>query len=112
MSTTIVQSKQPDIDYNVDKDKYLARVARNDAENPDRANVALPDGFPKQVDGAIIWEGKDWTSEDQWVYKLSVIELEEIDNALDYFKSESGSLSTHPHCSSICRLEEIHGIHF
>ena len=92
MNTIIVQLKQPDIDYHPDVDKYLARVTRNDAENPDRANVALPDGFPIQVDGPIVWEGKDWASENQWVYKLSVIELEEIGNALDYFKSKSGSL--------------------
>ena len=112
MSTIIIHSKQPDIDYHADKDKYLARVARNDAENPDRAKVTLPPDFPKQVEGSIVWEGKDWTSEDQWVYKLSVTELKEIDNALNYFKSEPGSLSTHRHCSSICRLKETHGIYF
>jgi len=55
--------KQPDIEYHPDEAKYRARVARLLAENPDRANVPLPDGLPKQVVGPIVWEGKDWASE-------------------------------------------------
>ncbi|RDB24020.1 hypothetical protein Hypma_008647 [Hypsizygus marmoreus] len=78
--------KQPDIEYQPDEVKYLARVARNLAEDPNRVNVPLPEGFPKQVDGPIVWEGKDWTSEDQWVYKLSEAELAEIHEALVHFK--------------------------
>ncbi|KAF5386958.1 hypothetical protein D9615_001944 [Tricholomella constricta] len=91
ISTTITNinapPKQPDIEYHPDEAKYRARAARLLSENPDRANVALPDGFPKQVKGPIVWEGKDWTSEDQWVYKLSADELEEINHALNHFKS-------------------------
>lgn len=86
-ATTVDAPKQPDIEYHPDEVKYRARVARLLAGNPDRANVSLPDGFPKQVIGPIVWEGKDWTSEDQWVYQLSPAELEEIDDALNHFKS-------------------------
>lgn len=85
--TSTLELKQPDIEYHPDEAKYHARVARLLAENPDRINVPLPDGFPQQVEGPIVWEGKDWMSEDQWVYKFSAAELEEINNALIHFKS-------------------------
>lgn len=78
---------QPDIEYDPDEAKYRARVARNLAEDPDRVNVALPDGFPKRVDGPIVWAGSDWKSEDQWVYNLSSAQLDEIHAALEHFKS-------------------------
>ncbi|KAK0434047.1 uncharacterized protein EV420DRAFT_1282790 [Desarmillaria tabescens] len=79
-------SKQPDISYHPDKAKYHARTARRLAEDPSLPEVALPEGFPPRVEGPIVWEGKDWTSEDQWVYQLRDAELEEIDRALQYFK--------------------------
>ncbi|KAK0458498.1 uncharacterized protein EV420DRAFT_359644 [Desarmillaria tabescens] len=79
-------SKQPDISYHPDKAKYHARTARRLAEDPSLPEVALPEGFPPRVEGPIVWEGKDWTSEDQWVYQLRDAELEEIDQALQYFK--------------------------
>lgn len=79
--------KQPDIEYHPDEAKYRARTAQRFAKNPDLANVSLPDGFPKEVKGPIVWEGKDWTSEEQWVYNLNDAELEEISNALTHFKS-------------------------
>lgn len=79
--------KQPDISYHPDEAKYRARSVRRLAENPDLLNVPLPDGFPGRVDGPIVWEGADWTNEDQWVYNLSTTELEEIDTALAHFKS-------------------------
>ncbi|KAG5642401.1 hypothetical protein DXG03_002833 [Asterophora parasitica] len=78
--------KQPNIDYHPDEAKYRAREARLLAENPDRVNASLPDSFPKQVAGPIVWEGKDWTSEDQWVHHLSADELQEINQALNHFK--------------------------
>lgn len=83
--------KQPDIQYHPSYDNYIERRARRLAENPDLPNAPLPRGFPNRVDGPIVWGGKDWKSEDQWVYRLSAAELKEIDDALQQFKS--GSLS-------------------
>lgn len=79
--------KQPDIEYHPDLAKYQARTARRLAENPDLPKMSLPPGFPAKVEGPIVWEGKDWTSEDQWVYKLSDEELQEIDDAMKHFES-------------------------
>ena len=80
---------QPDIEYHPDYEKYLQRRARRLAENPKLRDVPLPSGFPKRVEGPIVWEGKDWTSEGQWVYRLSELEMKEIDDALAYFRSKS-----------------------
>ncbi|KAF9463720.1 hypothetical protein BDZ94DRAFT_1321661 [Collybia nuda] len=90
MSSTITVTatpQQPDIGYHPDADKWCARTAHRLTENPDLAKIPLPEGFPKQVEGPIVWEGSDWVNEDQWVYNLSPTELGEIDNALNHFKS-------------------------
>ena len=79
-------SKQPDIEYHPNLEKYLQRKSRRLTENPDLPKTALPPGFPEQVDGPIVWEGKDWVSEDQWVYHLSDMELNEIGDALHHFR--------------------------
>ncbi|KAM6495155.1 hypothetical protein JOM56_009778 [Amanita muscaria] len=77
---------QPDIEYHPDEIKYRARTARRLEDDPSLPFTPLPDGFPKRVEGPIVWEGKDWKSEDQWVYVLSPTELNEIDDAVRYFK--------------------------
>jgi hypothetical protein len=79
--------KQPDIEYHPNLEKYLQRKSHRLAENPDLPNTALPPGFPEQVDDPIVWEGKDWFSEDQWVYQLRDNELNEISDALHHFIS-------------------------
>jgi hypothetical protein len=84
---TVMTLEQPDIEYHPDMANFRARTRRRFAENPNLANVPLPDGFPKKVEGPIVWEGKDWTNEEQWVHNLSEVELEEITNALTHFKS-------------------------
>ncbi|KAF9466244.1 hypothetical protein BDZ94DRAFT_1280914 [Collybia nuda] len=89
MSSTITITttpQQPDIEYHPDEAKWRARTAQRFAENPDLAKVPLPEGFPKQVEGPIVWAGSDWVHEDQWVYNLSPADLEEIQNALNHFK--------------------------
>ncbi|KAK0210263.1 hypothetical protein DFS33DRAFT_1250563 [Desarmillaria ectypa] len=86
IAITGTDGKQPDISYHPDEAKYHARTARRLAENPSLPEVPLPEGFPPLVEGPIVWEGKDWTSEDHWVYQLGDTELKEIDQALEHFK--------------------------
>lgn len=81
-------SKQPDIEYHPNFEKYLQRTCRRLVENPDLPKTSLPPGFPERVDGPIVWEGNDWACEDQWVYRLSEMELKEISDALHHFRSE------------------------
>jgi hypothetical protein len=79
---------QPDISYHPDEAKWRARSARRLAENPTLPSQPLPEGLPAQVDGPIVWEGKDFTSEDQWVVKLTYSQLQEIDDGLKHFQSK------------------------
>lgn len=78
--------KQTDLDYQPDETKWRARTARRLAEDPSLPNRPLPDGFPRILNSPLVWEGKDWTDESQWVYKLSKTQLDEIDNALKHFR--------------------------
>ncbi|KAJ7184422.1 hypothetical protein C8R46DRAFT_882914 [Mycena filopes] len=86
-TVTIQGPKQPDISYHPDEAKFRARTARRLAEDPTLPQRPLPEGFPPSVEGPIVWEGKDWTDESQWVYNLSDDQLQEIDSALAHFES-------------------------
>ncbi len=81
--------KQPDISYHPDLEKYRLRTARRFQLDPHLAHVPLPKNFPPQVEGPNVWEGNDWTNEEQWVYQLSETQLKEIDEALEHFKGVS-----------------------
>ncbi|EAU89841.2 taurine catabolism dioxygenase TauD [Coprinopsis cinerea okayama7 len=83
---------QPDIGYHPDEAKWKERTARRLSEDPSLPNTPLPDGFPSQVLGPIVWEGKDWECEDQWVYTLSEEQLREIDFGLNHFKGKLDSI--------------------
>ncbi|KAF8870697.1 hypothetical protein CPB84DRAFT_1906413 [Gymnopilus junonius] len=84
---SIPDNQSPDIQYHPSYENFIQRRFRRLAENSKLASVPLPDGFPKEVSGPIVWEGKDWKSGDQWVYKLSGSELTEINDALGHFRS-------------------------
>ncbi|KAF8636290.1 hypothetical protein AX17_003657 [Amanita inopinata Kibby_2008] len=80
-------TQQPDIGYQPDEAKWRARTARRLAEDPSLPTSPLPEGFPRQVDSPLVWEGKDFTDEKEWVYQLSADQLVEIDNAVKHFHS-------------------------
>ncbi|KAF3927226.1 hypothetical protein ABW20_dc0106224 [Dactylellina cionopaga] len=79
--------ERPDIAYHPDPDKYRSRTALRLQAEPDLPQTPLPFGFPTRIEGPIVWEGKDWTDEKQWVYQLNVTELKEIEDALTHFKT-------------------------
>ncbi|KAK6498347.1 hypothetical protein TWF481_010938 [Arthrobotrys musiformis] len=78
--------EQPDIEYHPNPAKYHTRTQLRLNADPNLPNKPLPSGFPARVEGPIVWEGKDWTDEKQWVYELSLAELKEIEDAVEYFK--------------------------
>jgi hypothetical protein len=84
MAATITQT-QPDISYHPDFEKYQLRTERL---KPLRASNGLPLGFPEQLTGPLVWEGKDFTNEKEWTFSLTESHLEEIHNALQHFKCE------------------------
>jgi hypothetical protein len=78
--------RQPDISYHPDFQKYQSRTERIKAQLPPK--IGLPAGFPAQLTGPLVWEGKDFTDESQWTFSLNESQFEEIHNALINFKSE------------------------
>ena len=79
---------QPDISYHPNAEQYKARTARRLAENPSLANSTLPEGFPQKVESPLVWEGKDFKDEKEWVYELNPGQLVEIDDAVKHFRCE------------------------
>jgi hypothetical protein len=92
MPTAQLQNKnQPDITYLPDHKKWQARTARRLEEED--LTKELPEGFPKQLTGPKIWEGKDFEGkEEEWVYNLTANELEEIDQAVYAFENTGNPL--------------------
>jgi len=78
--------RQPDITYHPDFEKYQLRTERLKLLRP--AKPSLPHGFPAQLTGDLVWEGKDFTDESQWTLSLSDAQIEEIHDALKQFKSK------------------------
>lgn len=95
MSTTVTwvtppaeaPPRQPDINYAPDYDKWQARAARRVAAGglPTR----VPEGFPEQLTGDLVWEGETLADTYDWTYVLSFEQLAEIDAALAHFKCRS-----------------------
>ena len=83
-----VVQQQPDIEYHPDEDKYKARTARRLAEDPTLPRSNLPEGFPRRLESPLVWEGKDFKDEKEWVYELTPDQLEEIDDAIKHFRCE------------------------
>lgn len=49
---------------------------------------ALPQGFPATISGNVAWTGKDFANSEAFIYCLSNVEICEICQGLDAFKSE------------------------
>ncbi|KAF5989189.1 family oxidoreductase [Fusarium coicis] len=47
---------------------------------------SLPEGFPKELKGDLVWDGETLAQKYDWTYVLSAAQLEEIDRALAHFK--------------------------
>lgn len=78
---------QPDIDYAPDYDKWQARAARRVAAGGLASKV--PDGFPEQLTGDLVWDGRTLAESYDWTYVLNSEQLDEIDQALTHFKCRS-----------------------
>lgn len=85
------KAKQPYVVYHPDYDQWQARSARRLAEDPSLPKTELPVGLPKKLESPLVWEGSDWKGEGDWVYDLSPDQLQEIDDAVTHFNSESSN---------------------
>lgn len=78
---------QPDIDYAPDYDKWQARAAKRVAAGD--LDSKVPDGFPEQLTGDLVWDGKTLSQAYDWTFVLNTEQLAEIDRALAHFKCKS-----------------------
>lgn len=74
---------QPDISYHPDWNNYQARVARR-TQTEDLPKT-LPEGFPEELKGDLVWEGESLAQKYDWTYVFSADQLKEIDNAVTLF---------------------------
>ena len=52
----------------------------------ERLPTTVPEGFPEQLNGDLVWEGDKLADTYDWTYVLSEDHLAEIDEAVKYFK--------------------------
>lgn len=79
--------RQPDIEYQPDFKKYQARTkARLHTEPLDQSS--LPPGFPQRLESDLVWEGESLANQYDWTYVLTEAEIEELEEALTYFKCQ------------------------
>ncbi len=72
------------IGWHPDYETYLAReVARLRAGGLPKH---LPDGFPRQLKGDLVWSGTGGSEESQYVYQLQDFQKAEVESALQHFK--------------------------
>ncbi|KAF5229879.1 hypothetical protein FAUST_10128 [Fusarium austroamericanum] len=76
---------QPDISYHPNWETYQARVARR--TQTENLSKEIPEGFPKELKGDLVWEGETVAKEYKWTYTFTDEQLEDINNALAHFKS-------------------------
>ncbi|KAF3044728.1 hypothetical protein E8E12_009870 [Didymella heteroderae] len=78
-------AQQPDIGYAPDHDKYLARGQRRlEAGN---LGTSLPPGFPSELKSPLVWDNTYIAKRFDWTYELTATDLEEVEEALEHFKS-------------------------
>ncbi|KAL3421230.1 hypothetical protein PVAG01_07675 [Phlyctema vagabunda] len=79
-----VTQRQPDITYHPDLQNYQQRTER--LKKLRTSDERLPEGFPAQLTGPLVWEGQDYKDESQWTLVLNESQVEEIHQALLHFK--------------------------
>lgn len=77
-------SQQADIDYMPDHDNHLARSKRR--QETEELAMHLPEGFPAQLSGDLVWDARTIADRYDWNYQLSIEDISEIDAALRYFQ--------------------------
>lgn len=88
-AAVLTPAAQPDIQYAPDIEKWHQRTAKRLREENDRLQKTLPEGFPAQLQGSLVWEGKTVGQSYDWTYVLNEEQLAEIDDAVRHFKCKS-----------------------
>jgi hypothetical protein len=83
---------QPDIAYAPDFQKYQARSVRR--VQSEELPSGVPEGFPAELKGDLVWEGETVGETYDWTFVLSEQQLAEVDDALKHFQCKSQCLIT------------------
>lgn len=75
---------QPEINYAPNYDNWQARASRRLAAGNLPSKV--PEGFPEQLTGDVVWQGANLAESYDWTYVLNAEQLAEIDRAVAHFK--------------------------
>ena len=81
---TVSGAETTSLGYMPDHDQYLARGKRR--QETEKLDQHLPDGFPPNLSGDLVWEGKSLAATYNWNYYLTAEDLDEINHALRHFK--------------------------
>lgn len=84
---------QPDISYVPDPLKWQARAERRVKAGGLPSTV--PDGFPEQLTGDLVWEGETVANRYDWTFVLNDVQLNEVAAAVNKFKCEYRPSSRH-----------------
>ena len=77
------------IGYSPDLDLYLARVESATKRLQERGGAStLPKGWPKVLQGSMVWSGSELQKSNQWVYNLSSTDITEIQSGLAHCKGK------------------------
>lgn len=79
-----VNYEAPNIDWVPSFENYMARVDRLSKSNA--RTTTLPPGFPERIEAPRTWAGHEFSEEKSYIYELSEAEVNEIEEALGYFK--------------------------
>lgn len=77
---------QPDIEYAPNYAKFQSRTERR--LKTEDLPTSVPDDFPEQLSGDMVWEGAKLAETYDWTYVLREDQLIEIDAALKHFQCE------------------------
>ncbi|EMR72321.1 putative taurine catabolism dioxygenase protein [Eutypa lata UCREL1] len=89
-SAALAPPGQPDIVYAPDFGKFQARTERR--QKTETLSKELPRGFPTELKGDLVWDGRTVAETYNWTYTLNPDQLAEIDRAVAHFQSLGLSL--------------------
>ena len=78
---------RPSIKFQPDRADYEARSKK--ILESGKHDAALPTGFPREILGKRVWDGKSLGGVSSFAMHLSAGDIEEIESALKWFKGES-----------------------
>jgi hypothetical protein len=105
---TLLDVPGPDIQWNPSFATYQQRVSALSKLRTDRP-TSVPAGFPAKVDAPWMWDGSEFSDENEFVFHLGEEDIDEIEQALSSFKGGDTKIrSVHFQLTGGIQLRENH----